>query len=106
METKENPLADDKNLAQRFEDWAHMPIGKRMVAIRTIRKAKGMTLTQLAKASGLSVPYLSKLETGKRIDIKLSTLEKIATGLGKGVAFRAEFLIIGDHVAYYPVSVV
>lgn len=37
-------------------------IGKRLLAAR---KEKGLTLAQLAKASGLSVSFLSEIENGK-----------------------------------------
>lgn len=35
-------------------------------ALREARKAAGMTLRQLASDCGLSVPYLSHMERGKR----------------------------------------
>lgn len=49
--------------------------------IKLIRKQKGMTQGDLAKATGLSISYISLIEQGKR-DPSISTLEKLAAGLG------------------------
>jgi len=35
-------------------------------AVRVLRKYRGLTQAQLATAAGISVPYLSQLESGKR----------------------------------------
>ena len=54
-------------------------IGK---AVKTIRSKNDLSQTQLASASGLSVDYISKLETGKKRNPAFLTLYKLATGLG------------------------
>lgn len=52
--------------------------------IRKIRKDKKVTLVQLAEKTGLSQPYLSQIENGKRKQdsIDPEILNKIASGLG------------------------
>ena len=49
--------------------------------IKELRKARGMIQPALAKRSGLSGGYLARLET-RRHDPRLSTLAKLAKGLG------------------------
>lgn len=48
--------------------------------LRCIRQARGMSQTELAEKSDLSVSYVSLLERGKR-DPVLSTITKIAEAL-------------------------
>ncbi|MCK6587267.1 MAG: helix-turn-helix transcriptional regulator [Polyangiaceae bacterium] len=48
--------------------------------VRRRRQALGITLEDLARASGLTPNYLGSIELGKR-DPSLSTLEAIAKGL-------------------------
>lgn len=50
--------------------------------IRKIRKEKKMTLVQIAEITGLSHPYLSQLENGKKKNPSFETLDKIAQSLG------------------------
>lgn len=54
-----------------------MNIGK---AIKLCRTQKGLTRTELAKNSDISISYLSLLEQGKR-DPSLSTVEKLSNAL-------------------------
>lgn len=49
--------------------------------VRLWRKHRGMTLEALAQATGLSRPYLSQIETGKRVG-GIDTLKLIASALG------------------------
>jgi transcriptional regulator with XRE-family HTH domain len=49
--------------------------------IRTLRHAQGMTLVQLAEATGLSHPFLSQVERG-RARLSMSSLFRVATTLG------------------------
>jgi DNA-binding Xre family transcriptional regulator len=44
------------------------------------REFRGMTSKQLAEAAGITAPYLSQIETGKR-DGTVSTMKKIALAL-------------------------
>lgn len=53
-----------------------------MVAkLREIRKAKGMTQEQLAKASGIHRITIAKYEAGK-VDPKTENAERLAAALG------------------------
>ncbi|WP_291730324.1 helix-turn-helix transcriptional regulator [Leisingera sp. F5] len=54
-------------------------------SIRSIRKGKGLSLTQLAQLTGASVSALSTIETGTR-DARASTLYRIAKALHVPVA--------------------
>lgn len=53
--------------------------------LRQVREGKGVTLRQLAKASGVGIATLCRLEAGSW-DPRLSTLEKLANVLGVTVA--------------------
>src|SRR6478672_5067788 len=50
-------------------------------AIRALRRERGLTLVQLAAATGLSQPFLSQLELG-RSRPSMRSLFRIATALG------------------------
>lgn len=54
-------------------------LGKRL---RELRKEKDMSATQLAKASGLRIETISRLETGLIKNPAIDTLKKIAAALG------------------------
>ena len=53
--------------------------------LRQIREQKGMTQEALARASGVSRAYLSRLEMGRH-DPPLSRLRKLAKALGVKVS--------------------
>lgn len=53
--------------------------------IKYYRERKEMTLKDLAKHSGLSISYLSYIETGKKQPTR-DALEKIASGLNVSIA--------------------
>ena len=55
-----------------------MNIGR---AIKICRNQKGLKQSELAKAAGLSISYLSLLERGEREDPALSIVESIAKAL-------------------------
>lgn len=48
--------------------------------IRTFRKYRGMTMTELATAAGISQPHLSDIENGKKTG-SVDVLKRIATAL-------------------------
>ena len=58
------------------------PLGKR---VRFLRKRAGQTLQDLAAATGLSKPTLSKIENGV-ISASYGNLLKLAEGLGVGIS--------------------
>lgn len=56
--------------------------------IKAMRKGRGLTLVQLSDATGLSVGYLSKIESGRRAHLPpISTLDRIADAFGLKVAW-------------------
>lgn len=54
-------------------------------SLRHIRKRRGVTLSDLAKATGLSIGTIGNFETGER-GIGAESLDKIAQALGAGIA--------------------
>lgn len=50
--------------------------------VRTARRRRGWSLSMLADRTGLSVSYLSRIETGTRPLTSLSTIKRLATALG------------------------
>ena len=49
--------------------------------IKGIREALGMTQEQLAERCGFSQSYIADIENGRRENLELSTVKKIAEGL-------------------------
>lgn len=54
--------------------------------ISQLRKAKGNSITELAKVSGVSQPYLQQIEAGDRKNPSGKILQKLASALGTTVA--------------------
>ncbi|MCK5384099.1 MAG: helix-turn-helix transcriptional regulator [Alphaproteobacteria bacterium] len=52
--------------------------------IKIVRKYRGMTQADLAKKSGISRPYLTEIETGKK-DGSLRAMKSIADALDVGI---------------------
>ena len=52
-----------------------------MMKMVKIRKSKKMTQKELAKKSGVSRATISKIENGKTVEVKLSTIEAISNAL-------------------------
>ncbi|MGH3620806.1 MAG: helix-turn-helix domain-containing protein [Sciscionella sp.] len=67
----------------RAPDPGASEIGQR---VRMIRKRRGLSLDAVAGLAGISKPYLSHLETGKRNFERRSLLENLAAALGCSVA--------------------
>jgi transcriptional regulator with XRE-family HTH domain len=61
-------------------------VGKRL---KEVRRESGMTLKQVAVASGMSPTHISEIERGKTSPT-VGALRKIATALGKDAAFFVE----------------
>jgi DNA-binding XRE family transcriptional regulator len=60
--------------------------GKPLIArLRELRKSHALTQEKFSEISGVSYKYYQLIETGKRIDLRLSTLEKLAKPYGIGV---------------------
>lgn len=67
--------------------------------IRSVRKARGVTQSDLAEVIGLGVPQISRIESGK-VDIPLSRLVQIAKALDCQIADLMSF----DDFAGYGVA--
>ena len=55
-----------------------------------LREDRGLTQVQLAERVGVKQPAIAQIEGGRANDIKLSTLVKIASGLGARVRITFE----------------
>lgn len=53
-----------------------------LARIRELREAKGLTQEAFAEKAGLAYKYYQHVEAGRRRDIRLSTLVKLAKALG------------------------
>lgn len=56
------------------------------MTLKNIRKNKGITLNELASATGLNAGYLCHIERGTRTNPSKDTMEKIASALGRTVS--------------------
>jgi transcriptional regulator with XRE-family HTH domain len=60
--------------------------GKLFIArLRELRKRHSLTQERFSELSGVSYKYYQQIEIGQRIDLRLSTLEKLAKAYGIGV---------------------
>jgi predicted DNA-binding mobile mystery protein A len=62
-----------------------LPIGKQ---VQLIREALGMTQAQLAERCGIRRDVLARVESDLSIDLRLSTVRKLAKGLGCKAVIR------------------
>ncbi len=54
--------------------------------MKEIRKEKGLTLTEIASKTGISIGYLSHLEKGTRKNPSIEMMDKISKYLDKSVS--------------------
>jgi|SRR5581483_1868660 len=60
--------------------------GKLLIArLRELRKHHSLTQERFSEISGVAYKYYQLIELGRRVDFRLSTLEKIAGAYGLGV---------------------
>jgi ribosome-binding protein aMBF1 (putative translation factor) len=77
--------ARDREFAARFEEgYEKLKIG---VILKEARKAAGLTQEELARRINTRKTAVSRIENHSR-DIRLSTLEKVASALGKRLQIR------------------
>lgn len=58
------------------------PIPKRLLKrVRTLREAMDLTQERFAERAGLSYKYYQAVEGGRKSDLRLSTIIKLAAGL-------------------------
>lgn len=55
--------------------------------VKVARAEKGWTITRLAKESGVTRKTIGEIEKGYKQRIRISTIEQIATTLGKSVEY-------------------
>jgi len=53
-----------------------------LTKLRELRVARGLTQEQFAEQSGMSYKYYQAVEAGRKRDLRLSTLERLATAHG------------------------
>ena len=58
--------------------------------LKELRLSKNITQIRIAKDSGLSQSYINELETGKKTNPTIQTLEKLAKALGVSIAELTE----------------
>lgn len=82
----------------------HGVSGRRLAtAVRAARKRRGWTRETLAHESGLSFAAITQIETGRRTDVRVSSLVTLADALGVSVDYlvRAEAVArMLEHRAY------
>jgi transcriptional regulator with XRE-family HTH domain len=67
--------------------------------LKALRAARGMTLDQLAAATGLTKSYLSKIQNSHKLP-PIATLSRIAQALGTGIgSFFGDILKQGEGVS-------
>ncbi|MEU8278398.1 helix-turn-helix domain-containing protein [Microbispora bryophytorum] len=49
--------------------------------LRGWRKCRGLTQPELARTSGVSASYISKIETGQHLEVRIETVRKLAIAL-------------------------
>lgn len=60
--------------------------GKALISrLRELRKRHAFTQEKVSELSGVAYKYYQLIENGKRIDLRLGTLEKLARAYGIGV---------------------
>lgn len=65
---------------------------KRLLArIRRLREARGLTQEALAERAGLTYKHYQQVEAGRKFDIRLSTLIKMADGLELKLSEMVDF---------------
>lgn len=58
-------------------------MAKRLLArVRELREARGLTQEAFAERAGLKYKYYQQVEAGRRVDIRFSTLQKLARACG------------------------
>ena len=62
-----------------------------LARIKQLREAKGLTQEAFAEKAGLAYKYYQHVEAGRRRDIRLSTLIKLADGLGLELSELVDF---------------
>lgn len=71
-----------------------------LMRIRQLREAHGLTQESFAERAGLAYKHYQQVEAGRKYDLRLSTLIKIAEGLGLKLSelfdFEASPLVLAE----------
>jgi transcriptional regulator with XRE-family HTH domain len=70
---------------------------KATAAVRRAREARGLSLTEVARRSGLPLPTLSRLESGKNPRPTFETLARYAAGVGLEVDVVVRERVVTDR---------
>ena len=62
-----------------------MAAGRLSRVLRELREAKGFTQVELAEKANVERTYLTKLETGKKVNFSLAVLRRLAKARGVSV---------------------
>jgi transcriptional regulator with XRE-family HTH domain len=85
---------------------AHDTAIRLLTRIRELREARGLSQEAFAEKAGLTYKYYQHVESGRRRDIRLSTLDKLAKACGLKLwelfNFDAE-LAVGEDPGEYKV---
>jgi transcriptional regulator with XRE-family HTH domain len=57
-------------------------ITRLLARLKQLRQAHGLTQEEFSERSGLAYKYYQQVETGRKPDLRLSTLERLATAYG------------------------
>ncbi len=84
-------------------------MAKRLLArIKELREALGLSQEAFAEKAGLTYKYYQKVEAGRKRDIRLSTLEKLAKACGvelwELLNFEAGPLAVGEDPPAVPAA--
>ena len=81
-----------------------------MTRVKQLREGRGLTQEAFAERAGLGYKYYQSVEAGRKCDIRLSTLEKLAKACGlelwELLNFDGTYLAVGEDPpkADYPAS--
>ena len=77
-----------------------------LARVKQLRESRGLTQEAFAEKSGLGYKYYQSVEAGRRRDIRLSTLEKLAKACGlelwQLLNFDAPLPALAEGQAKYP----
>ena len=79
-------------------------MAKRLLArIKTVRESLGLSQEAFAERAGMTYKYYQHVEAGRKRDIRLSTLQKLAKAcgldLGELLDFRTDPVVIAEDKA-------
>ncbi len=98
VEREKPQLIEEARRAMVAETAMQVELRSVFSLLRAVRKERGMSLSALATATGISKPALSRMENDPAPNVQLNTLQRIAAALGKELRIS-----IGDTLPVKPV---